>query len=70
MKINKVTVGFVIQEYDTGLNEFVRQRFIAGDDITWETKDCQLVSPPPEAYLPYEMKQPGEMKKCSCREKL
>jgi hypothetical protein len=62
MNINKITIGFVIQEYDIGLNKFVSQTFIAGDSSTWETKQGKLISDYPASYLPFEMKQPGKMK--------
>lgn len=36
MIINKVTVGFVTQQFDTETRRFVGQQFIAEDGHTWE----------------------------------
>lgn len=59
MIINKITIGFVVQAYDTDRNEFIGQDFIAGDEITWETQNGIIgVKNPPLDYLPYDMKQP------------
>ena len=36
MIINKVTVGFVTQQFDTETRRFVGQQFVAEDGHTWE----------------------------------
>lgn len=36
MKFNKITVGFVVQTFDTNLNRYVAQEFIASDDVSYE----------------------------------
>jgi hypothetical protein len=36
MIINKVTVGFIVQQFDTEKRKFVSQQFIAEDDHVWE----------------------------------
>ena len=36
MHLKKVTIGFVIQTYDTDLGMFISQEFIAGDQVDWE----------------------------------
>jgi hypothetical protein len=75
MIINKVTIGFVIQQFDTETRRFVRQDFIAEDDHTWETEDgdgfnlmnerhSELVygqGGVDEPSLALEMKQPSEI---------
>jgi len=38
MIINKVTVGFVIQQFDTDDRRFVGQEFVAADEVTWENQ--------------------------------
>ncbi|MFW6008165.1 MAG: hypothetical protein ACOCP8_02765 [archaeon] len=63
--VNKITPGFVIQEFDMDKQKFVRQNFIAGDDVSIEDKDGNLLTEEikntvREAYLPFEMKQPSE----------
>ncbi len=39
MIINKVTIGFVTQRFDTETRKFVGQEFIAEDGHTWENDD-------------------------------
>ena len=62
MIINKITTGFVIQEYDTELRKFISQEFIAGDESDYEDLNGNsmegLMSDFP--YLPFEMIQPKE----------
>ena len=43
MLINKITVGFVIQVFDTELNRFVSQEFTAGDDVAYEDQKGDAV---------------------------
>ena len=62
--LNKVTVGFVIQKFDTETNKFISQEFIASDEVTWEDPD--EIDEPTDApvvngetpYLNYTMVQP------------
>jgi len=35
--VNKVTIGYVVQKYDTTTGLCVEQEFIAGDEVTYET---------------------------------
>lgn len=58
--VKKITVGFVIQEYDTETGEFVSQEFVAGDQVDWEDEDGNAV-PEEDAYLSFEMVQPEDM---------
>jgi len=41
--IKKITVGFVVQEYDVEKNAWIHQEFIAGDDVTYETEDGDII---------------------------
>lgn len=67
MLVNKVTVGYVIQTYDTNLNRFVSQEFIAGDECEYTSKrgrpltQGEIPEKLEEAYLPYDMRQPTSM---------
>jgi hypothetical protein len=36
MIINKITTGFVVQVFDTDRNKFIKQYFIAGDQVDME----------------------------------
>lgn len=59
MIVNKITIGFVIQQFDTETNTFVSQEFIAGDEVTYENQMGEAVDSFLE-YLPFEMVQPTE----------
>ena len=66
MIIKKVTIGFVIQEFDTDKKEFIHQEFIAGDIVHYELEDGDSCPPitrkkVEKYYLPYEMKQPDQL---------
>jgi len=39
MKINKITYGFVAQQWDTELQKWTSQEFIAGEVEDYETED-------------------------------
>lgn len=66
MIIQKITPGYVIQNYNTETKRFEFQCFVAGDQTDYEdecgedvtgTDECaELVNG--DAYLPFEMKQP------------
>lgn len=73
MIINKVTVGFVIQQFDTKKKKFVHQSFVAGDQCDYETETGDALSNietesfgigpnmgSKEPYLPFDMVQPCE----------
>ncbi len=74
MIINKVIVGFVVQQFDTETRRFVGQEFLGSDDRQWETqdgvalnltedKDAEMVygkGGVDEPYLNMEMVQPNE----------
>jgi hypothetical protein len=65
MLINKTTVGFVVQVFDTEKGRFVSQHFVAGDECDYEDEkgdpvDRKLLeSGGKEAYLAFDMVQPG-----------
>lgn len=63
MVLNKVVVGFVVQQYDTEAKRFLNQEFKSSDEVQWEDLDCAPVEPPvgedgQEPYLNMEMVQP------------
>jgi hypothetical protein len=66
MKIQKITVGFVIQTYDTDAQCWTDQNFTAGE-CTYEVEGDEInesdftdraggIKP----YLPFSMMQPGD----------
>jgi hypothetical protein len=70
MRINKITCGFVIQSWDTDLNKWIGQEFVAGDQTEYEHAGSDRILDPvdiwpdsPEPYLPFLMIQPDEIKK-------
>ena len=73
MKLNKITIGFVIQTFDTKLKRFISQEFFAGDQCDYEDREGNAVDPSlfhgktaAEVYLPFDMVQPvdGLCQKC------
>ncbi len=66
MIINKVTTGFVVQEFDTTTRKFTKQEFVGSDDYVWEFQngDCLMRSDDAliadEPYLPFDMVQPKD----------
>ena len=61
MIINKITVGWVTQTYDTSKKRFLKQEFFAGDQVDFEDKDenpVQLSIDKKEINHSYEMIQP------------
>jgi hypothetical protein len=64
MIVNKITTGYVIQEYDTVKKRFISQEFIAGDQVDFEAADLSESNVEPfDAYFPFEMKQPSPKRK-------
>jgi hypothetical protein len=65
MKVNKITVGFVVQTFDGETGKFVSQEFVGGDDVTYENNFGEPVDPGdlpyegPEPQMPLEMVQPS-----------
>ena len=74
MIINKITIGFVIQQFDTATNKCIKQDFIAGDQVDYEdnyndpidigSDEAKELYPDfdPEKleYQPFDMIQPKE----------
>ncbi len=67
MLINKITTGFVIQEFDTDKGKYVSQQFVAGNPVEYEDKsgnpvDSSLMQSEDgtEPYLPFDMQQPQQ----------
>lgn len=66
MVINKITVGWVTQSFDTDKQEWINQEFFAGDQVDYETEDGDPINccdfedriVGNEPYLPFEMKRP------------
>jgi hypothetical protein len=59
-KFRKITVGFVVQEFDeNGLPVF--QEFISSDEVNYENEFGEHIPRPDnEEYLPYHMVQPEQ----------
>ena len=70
MLLRKITIGFVIQTYDTEVKRFVEQEFVAGDEVVFEDNngDSLLQETLPEefqvdgkqSYLPFDLVQPSD----------
>jgi hypothetical protein len=60
MKVRKITSGFVVQEYDTELREWVSQEFVASDSVEWEDENGEYIDMVNTSYLPFVMVQPQE----------
>lgn len=57
MIINKITVGYVVQQFDTEKNEFISQEFVAGDSVDFEKPDGTPTDSI-DNYLSFDMVQP------------
>jgi hypothetical protein len=60
MIVKKVTIGFVIQEFDTMANKFVKQEFIARNEVTFEDEYGKILDDNviEKNQFPFEMVQP------------
>lgn len=70
MIYNKITTGFVIQQFDTEKNAYISQEFIAGVQVDYENKTGEALDleelgdqgfgphSEVEPYLPFTMVQP------------
>lgn len=65
MIINKIIVGFVVQQFDTDAQKFINQEFVASDDVSYAVGGDEINVTDflkrvvgAEPYLPLEMKQP------------
>jgi len=66
MLVHKTTVGFVTQVFDEETQRFIRQDFIAGDEVAYETSEGEPIMDEErtgvtDIYLPFDMKQPQEL---------
>ena len=62
-RINKITIGYVIQIFDTDIGDFISQEFVPDGDIFFEDEEdgASFSSPPEEMegeYLNFDMVQP------------
>ena len=60
MIINKTTVGFVIQTFDTESGKCISQDFVAGDEVSYETESGKHLDDGYflDLYQPYDMVNP------------
>lgn len=60
MIINKITVGFVIQKFDTESGKCVSQEFVAGDEVSYETESGEHLDDDDflDLYQAYDMVDP------------
>ena len=56
--VNKITYGFVTQQFDTKTGKFISQEFTAGDQVDYENKRGEAVDSIDE-YLEFDMVQPS-----------
>lgn len=56
-KMQKITVGYVVQEFCPKTRQYVGQEFIAGDEVSYENESGEFVDGWDE-YLPFDMVQP------------
>ena len=61
MIINKTTIGFVTQQYDTETGHCIHQDFIAGDQVDYEDENGEPVDWREEKYQPFDMIQPNKL---------
>jgi hypothetical protein len=68
MIVNKITSGYVIQQYDTEKKQFIYQEFVAANSCDYENLNGEAVdveevgmanSDGSVPYFPYEMVQPS-----------
>ena len=68
MIINKITIGTVIQFFDTDTQTWTSQTFMAGDEVSYELEDGTPINQTDfedrvvgkNWYLSYDMKRPNE----------
>ena len=69
MLINKITEGYVVQVFDTEQNDFVEQRFVAGDQVSHEDDEGNNISSSlVTKYQPFDMVQPVPQYSTNCIE--
>lgn len=66
MILRKVTMGFVVQEFDAATGRCLSQEFVVGEQVDWEDRgghpigDGDFGIDLEGLYHPIEMKQPEE----------
>ena len=60
--LKKITVGFVIQDFDEKTGKCISQEFVAVDQVDWEDENGEaIVSPGGEGfYFEFNMVQPED----------
>ena len=43
--LKKITVGFVIQDFDEKTGKCVSQEFVAGEQVDWENEKGETINP-------------------------
>jgi len=43
MIVNKITIGFVIQQFDTETSQCISQEFVSGDEVSYESENGELL---------------------------
>ena len=67
MLLSKITTGSVIQEFDTETNQWISQRFVAGDQVAYgeecNSVECSfaMFEQICNSYLPFDMVQPEKL---------
>lgn len=46
MVVNRIIVGYVVQQYDTEKKKWVSNEFISSDKDYWEDEDCVAIDEP------------------------
>jgi hypothetical protein len=65
MIVDKITIGFVIQRFDTDSQRFISQEFVGSDQVDYEIdgdsidyEDFEDLLDSHSGYFPFEMVQP------------
>lgn len=58
MIVKKITVGFVVQSFDSETGKCLDQEFVASDDCSFEDEQGEHLDIFHDLYFPLEMKQP------------
>jgi hypothetical protein len=67
MIINKVTTGWVTQQFENG--KFIGQSFFASDDVSFEDEIGERITKHPDLpYIPFDMVQPKPSPKYQYRD--
>lgn len=62
MLLNKITIGYVVQTFDTELGKFVSQEFVASQKAEWEDQNGVCADAPTNAgMLPFVLVSPKDI---------